>query len=101
MRVLLDVHLPDEPFNAAVRDGTVGTKLTKILDTIKPEATYFTEHDGHRAALLVVDLPDPSHMPFLAEPWFLTFQADVHFRVAMTPDDLKSANLDQFRRQWA
>jgi hypothetical protein len=101
MRILLDVQFPHEPFNSAVRDGTAGTKLTRILDTLKPEAAYFTEQDGHRGALLVVDLPDPSHIPALAEPWFLTFQANVHFRVVMTPDDLKRANLDQFGRQWA
>ena len=37
---------------------------------------------------------DPSKIPALAEPWFLTFQADVEFRVVGAPDDLKRAGLD-------
>jgi hypothetical protein len=100
MRMLLTVKFPHQPFNAAVKDGSAGPKLNRILDTLKPEAAYFTEQDGHRTALLVVDLPDPSHIPALAEPWFLTFQADVQLRIAMTPDDLNRAALDQHGKQW-
>ena len=94
MRILLNVNLPHAEFNAAVRDGTAGSKLNRILEAIKPEAVYFTEQHGHRGAVLIVDLADPSKIPSLAEPWFLTFNADVEFRVAMTPDDLKRAGLD-------
>ena len=42
MRILLNVNLPHAEFNAAVRDGTAGTKLNRILEAIKPEAVYFT-----------------------------------------------------------
>ncbi len=51
-------------------------------------------------AVPVVDLPDAPMIPSLAEPWFLTFQADVEFRIAMTPDDLKRAGWDPFGKQW-
>jgi len=51
--------------------------------------------------LLVVDLPDASKIPALAEPWFLTFQADVEFRVAMTLEDLKKAGLDELGKKWS
>jgi hypothetical protein len=101
MRILLNVRLPHQPFNAAVKDGTAGQKLNRILDAIKPEAVYFTEQAGHRGAVLIVDLPDPSKIPALAEPWFLTFQADVEFRVVMTPDDLKRAGLDELGKKWS
>jgi hypothetical protein len=101
MRILINVRIPHEHFNAAVRDGTVGQKLNRILDTIKPEAVYFTEQDGHRGAVLIVDLPDPSKVPMLAEPWFLTFQADVEFRIVMTPEDLKKAGLDDLGKKWS
>jgi len=37
----------------------------------------------------------------LAEPWFLTFNAHVEFRVAMTPEDLGRANLDALGKKWA
>jgi hypothetical protein len=98
--MLLDVQLPLEPFNSAVRDGTVGAKLAKILDALKPEAAYFTERNGHRGAILVVDLPNPSAVPALAEPWFLTFQAEVRFHVVMSPDDLKRAALEDLGKRW-
>lgn len=101
MRILLNVKIPHQSFNAAVRDGTVGAKLNRILEAAKPEAVYFTEQDGHRGAVLVVDLADASKIPALAEPWFLTFQADVEFRVAMTPDDLKKAGLDELGKSWS
>ena len=101
MRILLSVTLPHEPFNAAVRDGTVGAKFSRILEAIKPEAVYFTEQDGQRGAMVVVDLAEPSRIPALAEPWFLLFQADVKFRIAMTPDDLKKAGLDELGKKWA
>jgi len=100
MRIPLNVRIPHEPFNAAAKDGSVGAKLKRILEATKPEAVYFTEQNGQRGAVLVVDLPDASKIPALAEPWFLTFQADVEFRIAMTPDDLMKAGLDDLGKQW-
>jgi len=96
----MTIKFPHQQFNAAVKDGTAGSKLQRILEATKPEAVYFTSVDGHRTAVLVVDLPDPSKMPTLSEPWFLTFQADVDCRVVMTPDDLKRAGLDELGKQW-
>jgi hypothetical protein len=101
MRMLMHVHLPLEPFNSAVRDGTAGKKIQRILDAIKPEAVYFSEQSGRRGGVLVVNVKDPSDVPNLAEPWFLTFNAEVEFRIAMTPDDLARANLDGLGKQWA
>lgn len=101
MKLLLNVKIPHQAFNAAVRDGTVGSKLNRILEAIKPEATYFTEQNGQRSAIMIVDLPDASKIPALAEPWFLTFDADVELRTVMTPDDLKSAGLDDLGKKWS
>jgi len=101
MRMLLRVTIPHETFNAAVRDGSAGRKLNSILQEIKPEAVYFTELDGHRCCVAIVDLPDASRIPALAEPWFLTFQANVEFHPVMTPDDLARADLDALGKKWA
>ena len=49
----------------------------------------------------VVNLDGPSDVPALAEPWFLTFYADVEFRIAMTPEDLARAGLDALGKKWA
>ena len=101
MRMLMHVQFPLELFNASVRDGSVGRKMQAILEAIKPEAAYFTEQNGRRGATLVVNVKDPAEVPVLAEPWFLTFNAQVEFRVAMTPDDLGRANLDALGKKWA
>ena len=100
MRMLMNVTIPHEPFNAFVKDGTVGAKLNKILEAIKPEAVYFTEQHGKRGAVVIVNLPNDAKVPALAEPWFLIFEADVEFRIAMTPDDLLKAGLDELGKKW-
>ena len=101
MHVLLNVSIPHEPFNSYVREGSVGAKINAILDALKPEAVYFTEMHGQRGAMLIVDLPDPSKIPALAEPWFLTFNANVEFKRFMSPAELANAGLDQLGKKWA
>ncbi len=101
MRMLMHVQLPLEPFNAAVREGTVGAKIQKILEAIRPEAVYFTEQDGRRGGTLVVDVDSASDVPRLAEPWFLAFHAEVQFRIAMTPEDLAKSGLEALGKTWA
>jgi hypothetical protein len=100
MRMLMNVTMPHEPFNAAVRDGSVGETLERILKETKPETAYFTERNGHRGAILIFDLADPSKIPAAAEPWFLAFNADVEFRIVMTPEDLKKAGLSGVGKKW-
>lgn len=56
MRMILQVKMPNEPFNAFVKEGSAGKKIQKILEEIKPEAAYFTDTDGQRSALLIVDV---------------------------------------------
>jgi len=99
--MLIQVKIPPEEFNAAVKDGSVGQKINRILEETKPEAVYFTEYEGQRGAVMIVDLKDSSQVPGYAEPWFLLFNADVEFHVAMTPEDLGRAGLDALGKKWA
>ncbi|MGA2027599.1 MAG: panthothenate synthetase [Syntrophobacteraceae bacterium] len=101
MRMLLNVKFPYEQFNKAVKDGSVGQKLGRILEDIKPEAVYFTEQNGLRAAILIIDMADPSKVPFFAEPWRLAFNADVEFRIVMMPEDLRKAGLEELGKKWS
>jgi len=101
MRMLMHIQLPLEPFNTAVRDGTAGQKIQRILEAIKPEAAYFSEQNGRRGGTLVVNVKDPSDVPVLAEPWFLTFNAEIEFRIAMTPEYLSRSNLEALGKKWA
>ncbi len=100
MRMLLHAKIPNEPFNAAVRDGTVGQKVQQILAETKPEAVYFTNYGGQRGCIMIVDLSDPSQVPALAEPWFLTLNAAVEFHIVMTPEDLARAGLEALGKKW-
>ena len=100
MRVLLNITFPTEEFNTAIRDGSIEEKVNNALEATKPEAAYFLERNGLRTAIVVTDLPDPSKIPALAEPWFLTFNAQVEFRPAMTPQDLQRAGLESLGKKW-
>ena len=101
MRMLLSVRIPHKQFNAAVKDGTVGDKIRRILEDTKPEAVYFTEQDGERGAIMIIDVDDPSKVPAFAEPWFLTFRANVEFRIAMTPEDVAKSGLEDHGKKWS
>ena len=101
MRMLLKVTFPHAEFNEAVRKGNVAQKMHRILEDAKPEAVYFTEQNGQRGAILIIDLPDPSKVPTFAEPWFLEFNAKVEFHVVMSPDELQRAGLEELGKKWA
>ena len=100
MRMLMHVEFPIEPFNTIVRNGTMGQKMQSILEAIKPEAAYFSEYDGCRGGTLVVNVNESSDIPRLAEPFFLTFNAKVQLRIAMTPDDLGKSGIDAIAKTW-
>jgi hypothetical protein len=101
MKMLLNVTMPHEPFNTLVRQGKAGEVLGRILGEIKPEAVYFTEQDGRRGAILIIEVKEPSRVPSIAEPFFLNFNADVHFQIVMSPEDLQRAGLDELGKRWA
>jgi len=98
--MLMQVEFPLEPFNSKIRNGTAGPTMMKILGELKPEAAYFGEQDGKRGGFLIIDLAKPSDVPKLAEPWFLNFNAEVRFRVVMTPQDLAESDLDALGKKW-
>ena len=100
MRTIMFVRMPLEPFNTAVRNGTAGPMMKKILDDAKPEAAYFTETEGCRSGIIVIDIAKSSDLPKFSEPWFLHFNAEVRFRIAMTPEDLAQADLPALGKKW-
>ena len=104
MRMLLRVSIPVEAGNAAVRNGTLGTTIERLVADLKPEAAFFfAEDDGQRSGSLVFDMKDPSQIPAIAEPWFLAFNARVSLRPVMTPQDLAKAapSLGKAAKQYA
>jgi len=101
MRMLVHVKIPHEPFNTAVRKGTIGKTIQSILDEIKPESINFTNYNGQRGAIMIVDMTDPSKVPSIAEPWFLSFNADVEFHIIMSAEELGRAGLKEIGKKWA
>ena len=100
MRMMLMIRLPNETFNAAVRDGTAVAKTKAILDEISPEAVYFTETGGQRTVVMIVEVENAARVPALAEPWFLTFNAAVEFHVVMSEQELQAGGLDALGAKW-
>jgi len=101
MRMIMQIQFPIEPFNTAVKNGTIANTMKKILEATKPEHAWFSERNGKRGGILVVNVDSPSDVPRLAEPWFLALNAEVEFRIAMTPEDLGRADLNALGKQWA
>lgn len=99
--MIVNVAFPIEPFNSMVINGTAGEMMGRIMDDLKPEFMYFTELDGNRGAVMVLDVADASEIPSIAEPWFLLFEALCEFKIAMSPDDLMKANLSELGKKWS
>jgi hypothetical protein len=101
MKMLLTVEIPHEPFNSLVRGGKAGEIIGRILAAIRPEAVYFTEQDGKRCGIFLINVQNPSDVPTFAEPFFLNFQANCKFRIVMSPEDLQKAGLEALGKKWA
>jgi hypothetical protein len=101
MRIIMNMKIPHEPFNTLVREGKAGDIIKKIIEELKPESIYFTEQGGTRGAVAIVDINDSSQIPSFSEPFFLNFNADCEFRIAMSPEDLGKAGLDELGKKWS
>ena len=88
MRFLAKIQIPVDVGNDRVKDGSLGGTLQKILMQQKPEAAYFTDLDGLRTVLLVLDIADASAIPGISEPWFLAFNATVEMHTALVMADM-------------
>jgi hypothetical protein len=100
MKMLMIAKMPPAKFNAGVRNGSSGRALQKIIEDLAPEVVYFTEIEGKRTALMIIDLQDASEIPKYAEPFFLNFESEVEFHPLMTPEDLGRAGLEALGEKW-
>ena len=89
MRMLLKMQMDVEAGNRAIKDGSFGQMLERVMGQIKPEAAYFTAIDGKRTGLIFFDMQEPSDIPAIAEPFFMTVGASVEFLPVMTPEDVQ------------
>lgn len=92
MRFVIEVRIPMDTGNAAIRDGSLPAKVAAIMEDLKPEAAYFSAMgDGFRGGFFVVNIDDASQIPTIAEPFFLAFNATTKFYPVMVVDDLMAA----------
>ena len=91
MLMMMRVSIPGDTGNAAVKNGTFGSTIQKILGEMKPEAVYFAEENGMRTGYIFFQMTDSSELPAVAEPWFLAFNATLTVRPAMTLEILSKA----------
>jgi hypothetical protein len=92
MRMMMQTAIPVEAGNQAARTGALGRPFQKILESLKPEAAYFTTGaSGERGGFIVFDMKETSQLPGIAEPFFLAYNARVTFFPVMNADDLAKA----------
>ncbi len=96
MKFIVQATFPHEPFNTYVREGSIGEKIGATLQAIHPEVIYFTDSGVGRGLMMIVDVDNASQAPHVTEPLMLTFNASVHYRVAMAPDELAAAGLEKY-----
>jgi hypothetical protein len=90
MRMLLKIQMDVEAGNRAIRDGSWGQTMERLMPQLQPEAAYFTAQDGKRTGLIFFDLKDPSQIPVIAEPFFMTVNASVDLSPAMTVEEVQA-----------
>ena len=66
-------------------------------------STIAVDTGGHLPALKVTaaHAQERARSATWFKPWFLTFEADVELRIAMTPDDLKKGGLEEPGKKWS
>ena len=103
MRFMLKAILDTEKANAAAREGTFGKTIQTIVAELKPEAAYFTDDHGKRTALVFFEMRDASHIPLVAEPWFVAFNAHIELHPVMIGEDLAKAvpGIEQAAKKYA
>ena len=91
LRVLLKAMIPTTEGNQMVKDPNFLKNIENYINMFNCEASYFTEMDGNRTFIFVLDLPNTDMIPAIAEPLFQRYEADVEIHPAMNFDDLKNA----------
>ncbi|MGI0045038.1 MAG: hypothetical protein ACRD47_15130 [Nitrososphaeraceae archaeon] len=91
MRVLVRAMIPTGAGNKMVKDPNFLKNLEEYLQKFNCEAAYFTEVNGSRTMVLILDLPSTDMIPAIVEPLFQGYDANVEIHPAMNLDDLKKA----------
>ena len=91
MRVLVRAMIPTTAGNKAVKDPNFLKTIEDYTKKYNCGAAYFTEVNGNRTFVFVLDLPGPDMIPAILEPLFQGFDTNVEIHPTMNLDDLKKA----------
>ena len=91
MRVMITFSINPEKGDQLIKEGRLGETMASILEDLQPEAAYFTDVEGTRGGVLVVDMEDASQIPAVVEPLLLGVGATIRVQPVMTPEDLRGA----------
>ena len=90
MRTMIRVTIPVEMGNTTIKNGQLPKVMGSFVERWKPEAAYFyADNLGRRTGSFVIDLPDSSDIPSIAEPFFQELGASVELTPVMNAEDLK------------
>ena len=102
MRMMLLVTFPTAKFNELCRNGQIAPKIESIIEDTKPEAIYFGKGaGGQRGATVIVDVPTPSDLSRISEPWYLTFEASIETSICMLPEDIGKIDMEGLVEKYA
>ena len=88
---MISFRMPTDKANAVIKDGRLPETIQSIMEELQPEAAYFTDVDGARGGILIVNMDDASQLPAVAEPLFFGLDATIKVHLVMTPEDLQKA----------
>lgn len=91
VRVMITFSINPEKGDGLIKEGRLGETMASILEDLQPEAAYFTDVEGTRGGVLVVDMEDASQIPAVTEPLLLGLGATIRVQPVMTPEDLRGA----------
>jgi hypothetical protein len=86
----MKVSIPVEAGNKGIKEGMLPKTVTEFVDRVKPESCYFSTEAGKRTAYLIFDLKDPTMIPSIAEPFFMSLNASIEMTPVMNLEDLKT-----------
>jgi len=88
---MVKFRFPVETGNEVVRTGKVGKVFQRLMEELKPEATYFFPEGGERAGLIVFDMRESSQVAETAERFFFGLNARIEMTPVMNAEDLQKA----------
>jgi hypothetical protein len=94
MRCMIECWIPSGEGNCSVLDGTLPVKLKNYIDSVKPEAVYFTIKDGQRTMVAFINVHSEDKMIATMEPLWLDWNASITCTPAMSLADLQKAGRD-------